>query len=71
MQNFPDVVKVVSLYDSMMPEKRRIIDFDLVDDKYFVFYHNDSITEIYETENSIDLFHKMRLTGTYKDYLNA
>lgn len=43
------------------------MDFDFIDDHYLVVYFNDSVTEVYTTENSIELVHKMRLP-TYERY---
>jgi hypothetical protein len=47
MQVFPETVKIVNSHES--PNKQRyIIDLDLIDNKYLVIYHNDSITDVYE-----------------------
>lgn len=60
LQVFPMVVKVVGAH-SPVNISRAIVDFDFIENKYLVIYHNDSASEIFTTENSIDILHKMRL----------
>lgn len=68
MQTFPMVVKAVNQHECSN-SSRTIIDFDFVENRYLVLFHNDSVTEIYQTDNSIDIHHKMRLPK-YTRYSN-